>query len=507
MKNYTTSLFLLLVAACATIAFAAPPRTISYQGYLKNNDGTPVNTGTNVRFSFYSSSLPRNNPVWRESQSVTPTNGIYSVQLGAVTPVTAPFDVPYWLGVQVGSDSEMAPQPLDSVPYALRAATANSAASAGTAATVADGAVTTATIVDKAITAAKIGVPCKDGEVLKYNGQQNAWVCDPATGGFTAAVPAVGVLAVAGITASGPSSPTAPDPYKDLMVYGFDVSFLNPTIDSGTTVITGKVSLGLKVVCDPRQNAATLNLLMLKGSQVANIDLWIPGPDGRYGKFISLKNVYITSQKPVPPARPGDKTLVEYTLSTAALTVADPFAASQSFTIDFSKNSTTGSCTHNTALAFSVTHGTVTGMSDLGSPIYPMTSYETSASMTISSSGGGSTGKAQFSDVVITGPLGKDAPCLLKDISGSSYSESLVIYTTGAENSEKTRVLESRLRLADHVFLTSFGFTVAPSGTIQQYAGYTARKIYWGYYPYDPKSGQNGTLVESGWDKILNAQL
>ena len=81
----------------AALAFAGVPQTINYQGYLKSAAGTPVTTATPVRFSLYSSTPARNNPVWRETKDVSPVNGIYSTQLGSTTPITAPFDVPYYL--------------------------------------------------------------------------------------------------------------------------------------------------------------------------------------------------------------------------------------------------------------------------------------------------------------------------------------------------------------------------------------------------------------------------
>ena len=91
MKSTVLSIIILLTW---TNAFAAPPKTISYQGYLKDSAGKPVTYGTFVVFSLYSSNPARNNPVWRESRSVTPVNGVYSIQLGSVTPITATFDVP-----------------------------------------------------------------------------------------------------------------------------------------------------------------------------------------------------------------------------------------------------------------------------------------------------------------------------------------------------------------------------------------------------------------------------
>jgi hypothetical protein len=108
--------------ALAALAFAGIPQTINYQGYLKNANGTPVTATTSIRFSLYSSNPHRNNPLWSETQiTVEVKQGVYSVELGSVKSITAPFDIRYWLGVAVNSDPEMTPlQPLSSVPYSFR---------------------------------------------------------------------------------------------------------------------------------------------------------------------------------------------------------------------------------------------------------------------------------------------------------------------------------------------------------------------------------------------------
>ncbi|RPJ37105.1 MAG: hypothetical protein EHM35_06970, partial [Planctomycetaceae bacterium] len=142
-----------LIISLGTLALAAVPQTVNYQGYLKNTDGTPVNTAVNVTFSLYSSNPARNNPVWLDTRSVTPANGVYSVVLGQAKPITAPFDAPYWLGVQVQSDPEMTPlQPLAASPYAFRAATADSVGSGA----LADGSVSTTKLADGSVTAVKL---------------------------------------------------------------------------------------------------------------------------------------------------------------------------------------------------------------------------------------------------------------------------------------------------------------------------------------------------------------
>ncbi|MDA8428742.1 MAG: tail fiber domain-containing protein [Geobacteraceae bacterium] len=122
---------ILSTLALATLAFAGVPQTINYQGYITNN-GTPVNNmATNVTFSLYSSNPTRNNPVWFDTHSVTPVNGIYNVQLGSQKALNAPFDVPYWLGISVAG-SALPLQQLSSGPYALRAGVADSLATGAT---------------------------------------------------------------------------------------------------------------------------------------------------------------------------------------------------------------------------------------------------------------------------------------------------------------------------------------------------------------------------------------
>ena len=116
----------------AALAFAAQPNTINYQGYLKNG-AVPASGPVSMKFSLYSSNPARNNPVWQETQPVVAiTSGIYSVQLGSVEPILAPFDAPYYLGLNVAGSGEMPLQLLSSTGYAFRAAVADNVSSAGT---------------------------------------------------------------------------------------------------------------------------------------------------------------------------------------------------------------------------------------------------------------------------------------------------------------------------------------------------------------------------------------
>ena len=106
---------------------AAVPATLSYQGFLTNpSTGAPLNAAVgsplSVTFRLYNVAAG-GTALYTEVQPVTVTNGNFNVQLGAVTPLTLPFDVPYWLETAVGTETLTPRQPLSSSPYALRVAT------------------------------------------------------------------------------------------------------------------------------------------------------------------------------------------------------------------------------------------------------------------------------------------------------------------------------------------------------------------------------------------------
>jgi hypothetical protein len=102
MKSVLVATILLIVGVLAV--FAGVPQTINYQGYLKDSAGVPVSSETRLTFSLYSTTSGAGS-VWNSTApgdirvSVTPANGIYSVELGA-TPLpplpTQPLPQPSW---------------------------------------------------------------------------------------------------------------------------------------------------------------------------------------------------------------------------------------------------------------------------------------------------------------------------------------------------------------------------------------------------------------------------
>lgn len=103
------------------------PPLIAYQGILVDSEGRPVSDGVHkTTFRIYDA-LSGGSPLWEEMQELTTVSGVFSTLLGSETPFGDVFEwSPLYLAVQVGGDREMEPrQLLASVPFALRAATAD----------------------------------------------------------------------------------------------------------------------------------------------------------------------------------------------------------------------------------------------------------------------------------------------------------------------------------------------------------------------------------------------
>ena len=113
----------LFLTFLTSLGLAQIPQKMNYQGYLTDPGGTPINGTVAMEFKIYDVSMG-GIALWSETQTVVVSSGVYSVNLGDVNPVNLPFNQPYYLGVKVGTDSEMTPRRvLTSVGYAFRALT------------------------------------------------------------------------------------------------------------------------------------------------------------------------------------------------------------------------------------------------------------------------------------------------------------------------------------------------------------------------------------------------
>jgi len=134
---------LLSVILLPTVALADVPGMVSYQGTLTDDGGVALDTTVAMTFTIYDDSTGYLT-LWSETQpSVAVTDGVFDVLLGSVSPLSKSLfgsTASCWLGVQVGSDPEMAPlQRMAAVPFAFCAAEAETAGYAHSAPAASDG--------------------------------------------------------------------------------------------------------------------------------------------------------------------------------------------------------------------------------------------------------------------------------------------------------------------------------------------------------------------------------
>lgn len=158
-----TILFTLLVAALLLYAqradafpsLTAPDTSTStttfpYQGRLSDSDGIPIIAMLPMTFRLYATSTG-GTALWSESwPSVAVTDGLFNALLGTTTPLSSTIfteNATLWVGIKVGTDSEMIPRvQVGSVPFARQALT------------IPEQTVTTAHLVDGAVTSEKLAL-------------------------------------------------------------------------------------------------------------------------------------------------------------------------------------------------------------------------------------------------------------------------------------------------------------------------------------------------------------
>jgi hypothetical protein len=114
----------------ATGATSAVTELLTYQGYLTDGDGDPIDGDVNLQFGIYAAETG-GSPVWEELHNdVAVTDGYFSVLLGATTPLNASAFTggERWLQVSVNTGdgfTDLDRQRIAAVPYALQAEEAN----------------------------------------------------------------------------------------------------------------------------------------------------------------------------------------------------------------------------------------------------------------------------------------------------------------------------------------------------------------------------------------------
>ena len=127
MKRYmlTAILYLVLIP----LAQAQIPRTLSYQGVVTDEAGTPLPTGNyNFTFRLYETETG-GSPAWEEGQLLLVENSVINAILGRIIPLDLPFDKTYWLGISIAAGDELQPRTrLNASAYSLNASSVTDSA-------------------------------------------------------------------------------------------------------------------------------------------------------------------------------------------------------------------------------------------------------------------------------------------------------------------------------------------------------------------------------------------
>ncbi|HEY0701620.1 MAG TPA: hypothetical protein VGD60_02535 [Candidatus Acidoferrales bacterium] len=116
--------------APVTVAGESVPRLVQFNGTLKDAAARPVAGVVSVSFAIYAEQ-DGGTALWSETQNVlADTNGHYNVLLGSATSTGVPAELfgtgqSRWLGITVARQPEMTRVLMASVPYALKAADAD----------------------------------------------------------------------------------------------------------------------------------------------------------------------------------------------------------------------------------------------------------------------------------------------------------------------------------------------------------------------------------------------
>ncbi|MCS7000378.1 MAG: hypothetical protein NZ481_05815, partial [Candidatus Kapabacteria bacterium] len=115
---------LVVFSILSAISVAQIPRVLSYQGVLLGEDGRLLPDGQYRLTIHLYDQASGGTPLHQEEQAVVLSGGVFSVLIGASTPLPSSltFERPYYVGVSVNGGAELQPRTmLVAVPYALRA--------------------------------------------------------------------------------------------------------------------------------------------------------------------------------------------------------------------------------------------------------------------------------------------------------------------------------------------------------------------------------------------------
>ena len=128
---FLTAFFMLLAVSIDLSAQSSLPRIMSYQGVMVDTTGIPVCDSTWTIDVWLYDQLSGGVPLWTERHDVVTRGGVFSILLGSKTPMSMPFDKPYYIATALGGSSSVGDRAqLTGMPYAFKADSANYATNA-----------------------------------------------------------------------------------------------------------------------------------------------------------------------------------------------------------------------------------------------------------------------------------------------------------------------------------------------------------------------------------------
>jgi hypothetical protein len=119
-KYLIATVMVILTICLALPAQAEISKLLALQGRLTDATGQALNGNFSLTFRIYNASTG-GTKLWEETQTLTLSAGVFSVQLGSVKPLNLAFDQPYWVEIIVGSEVFSPRQSLAASAYAFRA--------------------------------------------------------------------------------------------------------------------------------------------------------------------------------------------------------------------------------------------------------------------------------------------------------------------------------------------------------------------------------------------------
>ena len=128
MSNGIAVLVTMLFLLASSSALAAVPHTMTYHGNLSSSGGAPVDAVVEATFSIHDAESD-GSEVWSEEiSSVDVVAGSFSASLGATESLEGVFDGnDYWLEITIDGETLSPRTPVNSVPYAMKAARSDDA--------------------------------------------------------------------------------------------------------------------------------------------------------------------------------------------------------------------------------------------------------------------------------------------------------------------------------------------------------------------------------------------